>query len=86
MPFVTARFAAHLLALHDDADAVVPRTERGYHPLCAVYTRACQPAVARRLGGPAAQDDGLLDDVRVRVVDGDELARVRRSPTGCSPT
>jgi molybdopterin-guanine dinucleotide biosynthesis protein A len=33
----------------DDADLIVPLTERGYHPLCAVYTRACAPAVTRRL-------------------------------------
>ena len=43
MPFVTARAPAPTcLALAADADVVVPRTERGYHPLCAVYTRACQ--------------------------------------------
>src|SRR5574339_1308675 len=42
MPFVTAQLLRHLLALTSEADAVVPRTERGYHPLCAAYTRACQ--------------------------------------------
>src|SRR5688500_4569517 len=35
MPFVTSRLVGHLLALTSEADAVVPRTERGYHPLCA---------------------------------------------------
>src|ERR1700687_359380 len=33
MPYVSAPFLGHLLALTRDADAVVPRTERGYHPL-----------------------------------------------------
>jgi molybdenum cofactor guanylyltransferase len=46
MPFVHARLLQHLIALTSEADAVVPRTERGYHPLCAAYTRACQPAIA----------------------------------------
>ena len=45
MPFVTAAFLENLLALSDAVDAVVPRTERGYHPLCAVYGRV--PSVGR---------------------------------------
>src|SRR5687767_899103 len=68
MPFVTAPFLAHLVALAAGSDIVVPRTGRGYHPLCAVYNRACRPAVLRRLeeGRLAVRD--LFDDVRVRVV------------------
>lgn len=74
MPFVTARLLEHLLALTSGADAVVPRTERGYHPLCAAYTRACQPAIAVRLDRGQLRMVDFLADVRVRVVGGDELA------------
>jgi len=74
MRFVTARFLAHLLALTSGADAVVPRTERGYHPLCAAYTRACQPAIAGRLNRGQLRMVDFLADVRVRVVGDDELA------------
>jgi molybdenum cofactor guanylyltransferase len=74
MPFVTARLLRHLLALTSGADAVVPRTERGYHPLCAAYTRACQPAIAARLDRGQLRMVDFLADVRVRVVCGDELA------------
>ena len=74
MPFVTARLLEHLLALTSGADAVVPRTERGYHPLCAAYTRACQPAIAVRLDRGQLRMVDFLADVRVRVVCGDELA------------
>jgi molybdopterin-guanine dinucleotide biosynthesis protein A len=52
MPFVSAGFLRHLAALAADrpeVQAVVPRTKHGYHPLCAVYTRACAPLVARHL-------------------------------------
>ena len=73
MPYVTAPFLAHLLALTRVADAVVPRTERGYHPLCAAYTRACHAPVMRRLAEGRLAMLGLLEDVRVHVVERDDL-------------
>jgi molybdenum cofactor guanylyltransferase len=75
MPFVTAALAAYLLMLAGDADAVVPRTDRGYHPLCAVYGRACLPAVERRLAERRLKMLDLLHDLRVREVTADELGR-----------
>src|SRR5437773_591177 len=53
MPFVTTAFLAHLIdratraADAEEWDAVVPRTERGYHPLCAVYRRGVVDRAAR---------------------------------------
>lgn len=73
MPFVTAAFLNHLLALTREADAVVPRTERGYHPLCAAYTRACHPAIARRLADRRLTMTGLLEEVRVRELTAGEI-------------
>jgi molybdopterin-guanine dinucleotide biosynthesis protein A len=75
MPFVTAAFLAHLLALTGNADAAVPRTERGYHPLCAAYTRGCQPAIARRLAGGQLSMVGMLQEVRVCDVDAADIER-----------
>jgi molybdopterin-guanine dinucleotide biosynthesis protein A len=74
MPFVTARFVQHLLSCRETADAVVPYTSRGYHPLCAIYTRACQPAIARRLEARQLALRDLLRELRLRVVRDDELA------------
>ena len=73
MPFVTAAFLRHLLSLAGQADAVVPLTERGYHPLCALYTRACQAPVARRLAARQLSMAGFLEEVRVRVVQEHEI-------------
>jgi molybdopterin-guanine dinucleotide biosynthesis protein A len=78
MPYVTAALGAFLLGLARDADLVVPRTERGYHPLCAVYTRACLAPVARRLGERrlALRDlvvDGADEDLRARIVTAEEI-------------
>ena len=75
MPNVTAAFAHHLLALADTADLVVPRTEHGYHPLCAVYTRSCLAPLERRLAARTLQMTALIDDVRVRVVEPEEIDR-----------
>lgn len=75
MPFPTAGLVAYLLAQSADADAVVPRTERGYHPLCAVYGPACQPAVRRRLDSGMLRLRDLFHDVRVHVVREPDLAR-----------
>jgi molybdopterin-guanine dinucleotide biosynthesis protein A len=73
MPFVSATFLAHLLALTSDADAVVPQTDRGYHPLCAAYTRACVEPIARRLADGRLKMTDLFDDLRVRVVTAEEM-------------
>jgi len=56
-----------------DADIVVPKTERGYHPLCAVYTSACLEPAARRLADGRLKLTGLFEDVRVHVVTGESL-------------
>ncbi|HEX4565375.1 MAG TPA: hypothetical protein VH138_02045 [Vicinamibacterales bacterium] len=57
------------------ADLVVPRTDRGYHPLCAVYARACLEPIARRLADGRLKVMNILDEVRVRVVAAQELDR-----------
>jgi molybdopterin-guanine dinucleotide biosynthesis protein A len=78
MPYLDASFITYLFGLSAGADAVVPRTNGGYHPLCAVYTRACLDAIARRLGNGRLKMIDLLQDVRTRIVAPDELARFDR--------
>jgi molybdenum cofactor guanylyltransferase len=77
MPHITTPLAAHLIALSGDSrwNAVVPRTDRGYHPLCAVYGASCHDAVKRRLVRGQLRMRDLIEDLRVRVVDEEELAR-----------
>jgi molybdopterin-guanine dinucleotide biosynthesis protein A len=58
-----------------DADAVVPRTERGYHPLCAVYAQSCVPSVRDNLQRGQLRMTGLLTTLRLRVVETAELSR-----------
>lgn len=75
MPFVTASLLAYLQELAETAQAVVPRTERGYHPLCAAYARSCLVAVAKRLASRRLSMVGLLEDLNVRAVEPNEIER-----------
>src|SRR5262245_6848560 len=52
-PYPTGSLVQYLFEVADSAaivvDLVVPQTDGGYHPLCAVYTRRCLDAIAERL-------------------------------------
>jgi molybdopterin-guanine dinucleotide biosynthesis protein A len=73
MPYLSTPFLAYLLSLAAGADIVVPQTERGYHPLCAVYTRACLEPAAARLADRRLRIRELVDSMRTRVVAIDEI-------------
>ena len=75
MSYLLAPLLRHLLELTAGADLVVPQTERGYHPLCAAYTRVCIGPIARRLANGRLAMIDLVNDVQVRVVPYEELAR-----------
>jgi molybdopterin-guanine dinucleotide biosynthesis protein A len=75
MPYLSTPFLAYLLALAAGAEIVVPQSERGYHPLCAVYTRACLDPAAVRLADRRLTMRELVDSMRTRVVRVDEIRR-----------
>jgi molybdopterin-guanine dinucleotide biosynthesis protein A len=78
MPYVSAALLAYLAALAGEPGgftAVVPQTERRYHPLCAAYTRAAIEPIERRLAAGRLTMTDLLADVRLRVVAAHEIAR-----------
>jgi molybdenum cofactor guanylyltransferase len=64
LPFVRADFIRHMADI--EADLVIPRTTRGFEPLCAIYGRACAEPIRRRLEGNAlaasALPEGLTAD------------------------
>ena len=75
LPTVPATLLAQLATLAADADAVVPVTERGPEPLCALYRASCEPPVARRLATGERHMTCFWPDVRVHQVTTDELQR-----------
>ena len=79
MPAVTSAFVTWLLSQASDAggdyDIVVPRTGRGYHPLCAVYRRqTCLPVVSAHLAARQLAVRSLFPALRVREVSDAALA------------
>lgn len=75
MPNLDARLLGFMAAALETSDVVVPRTEHGYHPLCAVYAQSCRPAVQDRLQRGQLRMTDLLAALRLRVVEAAELAR-----------
>jgi molybdopterin-guanine dinucleotide biosynthesis protein A len=77
MPFVSAALLGFLLGAAKETDAivVVPRTSRGWQPLCAVYRRAFAALAEEALRAGKFKIDALFSKVAVRVIEEDQLAR-----------
>ena len=57
-----------LEASHDDADVVIPQTDNGLEPLCAVYSQRCLPPISHRLGQNDFRIRSFFRQVRVQHV------------------
>jgi molybdopterin-guanine dinucleotide biosynthesis protein A len=75
-PFVTDSFLRFLFAQarkRSDADAIVPRGERGYQPLCAIYRRSFAATAEKALRSGRYKINPLFEQVRARVIEQQEL-------------
>ena len=77
MPFVSRELLDFLFAAANETDAivVVPRTARGFQPLCAVYRRAFASTAEEALLAGNYKIDAVFSGVAVRVIEEGELAR-----------
>ena len=75
MPFVSEPLLAHLIGIGREVDIAIPRTARGYEPLCATYSRRCIPELRRRLdeGQFRIHEVARIPGLNVREVGRDEL-------------
>ena len=73
MPFAGPLVLRALVEMSEGYDAAVPRAADGLHPLLAVYSRRCLPAIADRLEKGRRRLISFLDQVRVRWVTEAEL-------------
>ncbi len=74
MPFLNPTLIRYLGSLAEGVDVVIPRHGGDYEPLHAVYTLACLEPI-RRCAKRRGRNTGFLDEVRVRVVEVEELCR-----------
>jgi molybdopterin-guanine dinucleotide biosynthesis protein A len=74
LPFVPEVLLARLLEGLGEADAVVPVTADGPHPLCAAYAGACVAPIRRRLDAGERKMTAFWPDVRVRELKASELS------------
>jgi molybdopterin-guanine dinucleotide biosynthesis protein A len=72
MPFLSVALVEHMAGI--DADLVIPRTMRGYEPLCAIYGRACIESIRERLTRGELEASRLPEGVRVAEVGSETLA------------
>ncbi|RME73795.1 MAG: molybdenum cofactor guanylyltransferase [Chloroflexi bacterium] len=76
MPFLNRDLLAYLIQLAPTADVVVPLVNPPQpETLHAVYSKNCLPAIERRLAANRLRVVGFFEDVSVRYVSREEVAR-----------
>jgi molybdopterin-guanine dinucleotide biosynthesis protein A len=84
LPLLTPDLLLALVAW-PEADAVVPRTAEGSHPVCALYrVEVVLPVARARLAAGRLALHGLLDAVATSYLEAEDLARV--DPEGAALT
>jgi molybdopterin-guanine dinucleotide biosynthesis protein A len=73
MPFLNRDLLGYMLGLAPGFDIVMPRIGEYKEPLHAVYTKDCLPAMERLIEEGRLKIDGLVDLVRVRYVEREEI-------------
>lgn len=79
MPFVTAEFASFLARECRGHDVALPRSDDGYHPLCACWSREAHPELDRRLAMGHRRIIDALSALRVREIGPGEWVRFEQS-------
>src|SRR5580704_8044427 len=83
-PFVTRGFLHYLITearSAPEALVVVPRGDGNWQPLCAAYRREFAAAAETALLAGRNRIDRLFDEVRIRVIEQEELEGAGFSPT-----
>lgn len=73
MPFPDPALVEKLLRLRTGADAVVPRTDRGYEPVFALYHKNCLAPMEAQLKQGRYRISELLAELRLNILDAPQL-------------
>lgn len=76
LPLIRGEFIELLLrrAGQDEFDAVVPRINGEWQPLCAAYRQTCLPTIREAIGKGKTGVIDVLADLRIDVVGSDQVA------------
>ena len=75
MPFLDVGLLRYLIGLSPGYDVVIPRVEEFPETLHAVYGKRCLEPIQRRLLAGELKIVGFFEEVRVRYVERDDVAR-----------
>jgi molybdopterin-guanine dinucleotide biosynthesis protein A len=64
MPFLSVGLLRHMAAV-EHSDLVIPKSTRGFEPLCAIYSRACAADIRARIARGALEASTLPQGLRV---------------------
>jgi molybdopterin-guanine dinucleotide biosynthesis protein A len=75
MPFLSEALLAHLVEVGRAVDIAIPRTKRGYEPLCATYSRRCARELRRLIDSKQLRlsDVARIPGLNVREIGQEEL-------------
>jgi molybdenum cofactor guanylyltransferase len=73
MPYITVP-VLQLLARPSDADVVMPRSERGWQPLCATWSARSIDSIRRRIHDNMLKIVNVLEELRVEEIGPEVLA------------
>lgn len=73
LPFLTLPLLERLAA-PSAADVVIPRSARGYEPLCATWAAGCRETLLRRIEAGTLKAALALEDLRVEVIEAEVVA------------
>jgi molybdopterin-guanine dinucleotide biosynthesis protein A len=75
MPFVSEPLLAYLVSVGDTADITIPKTARGYEPLCATYSPRSGDELRRMIdaGRQRLSDVARIPGLTIREIGRDEL-------------
>jgi molybdopterin-guanine dinucleotide biosynthesis protein A len=82
MPFLSVPFLSHLIEAGRDVDIAIPRTSRGYEPLCATYSQRCAAVLQRRIEAKQLKVTDLLASdhgLSIRELGPDEIDQYGRA-------
>jgi molybdopterin-guanine dinucleotide biosynthesis protein A len=75
MPFLNLDLLRYMASLREEVDAVVPVLEGRPEPTHSLYSKACLPHIEARLKANDLKISGFFDEVRVKYVPEEDVAR-----------